>query len=112
MIGTNTDDVRRRNLSAVLTLVHRGRTLPRSELTRKTGLARSTVKDLVAELVEGRLVEESHGAPASQVGRPSPLVRPQTDVLAIAVNPETDAITIGMVALGGTVLEVARHPTD
>ena len=111
-IGTNTDDVRRRNLSAVLTLVHRGRALTRSELTRKTGLARSTVKDLVEELVEGGLVEESQAAPASQVGRPSPIVRPQTDVLAIAVNPETDAITIGLVALGGTVLDVARYPTD
>jgi predicted NBD/HSP70 family sugar kinase len=110
-IGTNTDDVRRRNLSAVLTLVHRGRSLTRSDLTRKTGLARSTVKDLVEELVEGGLVEESQAAPASQVGRPSPIVRPRTDMLAIAVNPETDAITIGSVALGGTVLDVARYPT-
>lgn len=111
-IGTNTDDVRRRNLSAVLTLVHRGRSLTRSELTRRTGLSRSTVKDLVEELVESGLVEESQPAPASQVGRPSPIVRPQTRMLAIAVNPEIDAITIGLVALGGTVLDVARYPTN
>src|SRR5690348_1132830 len=109
MIGTNTDDVRRRNLSAVLTLVHRGRTLTRSELTRKTGLARSTVKDLVEDLVDGGLVEETQAAPASQVGRPSPIVRPRTDTLAIAVNPEADAVTIGVVALGGTVLSVDRY---
>ena len=93
-IGTNTDDVRRRNLSAVLTLVHRARALTRSDLTRKTGLARSTVKDLVEELVEGGLVEESQAAPATQVGRPSPIVRPRTDTLAIAVNPETDALSL------------------
>jgi predicted NBD/HSP70 family sugar kinase len=111
-IGTSTDDVRRRNLSGVLTLVHRHRSLSRSELTRRTGLSRSTVKDLVEELVEGGLVEESQAAVASQVGRPSPIVRPQTRTLSIAVNPETDAITIGLVALGGTVLDMARCPTD
>jgi predicted NBD/HSP70 family sugar kinase len=110
-IGTSTDDVRRRNLSGVLTLVHRRRSLSRSELTRRTGLSRSTVKDLVDELVEGGLVEESQAA-ASRVGRPSPIVRPQTRTLSVAVNPETDAITIGLVALGGAVLDVARCPTD
>jgi predicted NBD/HSP70 family sugar kinase len=111
-IGTSTDDVRRRNLSGVLTLVHRQRSLSRSDLTRRTGLSRSTVKDLVDELVEGGLVEESQAAAASQVGRPSPIVRPQSRTLSVAVNPETDAITIGLVALGGTVLEVIRYPTD
>ena len=111
-IGTSTDDVRRRNLSGVLTLVHRHRSMSRSELTRRTGLSRSTVKDLVEELVEGGLVEESQAAAASQVGRPSPIVRPQTRTLSVAVNPETDAITIGLVALGGTVLDVSRCPTD
>ncbi|MDX1873220.1 ROK family transcriptional regulator [Mycolicibacterium sp. 120266] len=110
-IGTNTDDVRRRNLSAVLTLVHRARALSRSELTRRTGLSRSTVKDLVEELAAAGLVEESQAAPASQVGRPSPMVRPQTGTLAIAVNPETDSVTVGLVALGGAVLEVTRYPT-
>lgn len=111
-IGTSTDDVRRRNLGGVLTLVHRHRSLSRSELTRKTGLSRSTVKDLVEELVEGGLVEESQSATASQVGRPSPIVRPQTRTLSIAVNPETDGITIGLVALGGTVVDRVTCPTD
>jgi predicted NBD/HSP70 family sugar kinase len=111
-IGTSTDDVRRRNMSGVLTLVHRHRSLTRSELTRRTGLSRSTVKDLVEELVDGGLVEESQAATASQVGRPSPIVRPQTRTLSIAVNPETDAIRIGLVALGGTVLDVTRCATD
>ena len=109
-IGTSTDDVRRRNLSGVLTLVHRQRALSRAELTRRTGLSRSTIKDLVEELTAGGLVEES--VPAStQVGRPSPIVRPQTRMLAVAVNPENDAITVGVVALGGRVLRVVRRAT-
>jgi predicted NBD/HSP70 family sugar kinase len=109
-IGTNTDDVRRRNLSAVLTLAHRRRAISRSELTRMTGLSRSTVKDLVDELTLGGLVDETQVATA-QVGRPSPIVRPSTRSLAVAVNPEIDAITIGLVGLGGTVVNMKRWPT-
>ena len=109
-IGTSTDDVRRRNLSVVLTLVHRNRSISRAQLTRRTGLSRSTVKDLVEELADGGLVEESQ-ATATQVGRPSPIVRPQTRILTVAVNPEIDAITIGLVGLGGTVLDMTRWPT-
>ncbi|GAY13683.1 ROK family protein [Mycobacterium sp. shizuoka-1] len=110
-IGTNTDDVRRRNLSLMLTLVHRHGALSRAELTRRTGLSRSTVKDLVEELVALGLVAESQAA-ATQVGRPSPLVCPQPKTLCVAVNPEIDAVTVGLVALGGMVLQTHRYPTD
>lgn len=111
-VGTSTDDVRRRNLSSVLTLVHRHRALSRADLTRHTGLSRSTTKDLVEELVERGLVEESPAPSVSQVGRPSPIVRPSNRVLAIAVTPEVDAVTVGVVSLGGAVLDVIRQPTD
>jgi predicted NBD/HSP70 family sugar kinase len=110
-IGTSTDDVRRRNLSGVLILVHRHRFISRAELTRRTGLSRSTIKDLVEELVEHDLVEETEPAVSNQVGRPSPVVRPQSRRLAIAVNPEIDSVTIGLVGLGGLVLEVTRRTT-
>ncbi|WP_123027090.1 ROK family transcriptional regulator [Mycolicibacterium stellerae] len=110
-IGTSTDDVRRRNLSVVLTLVHRHRLLSRADLTRRTGLSRSTVKALVEELAGAGLVEEVEAGAPSQVGRPSPIVRPQARTLAVAVNPEVDAITIGLVALGGRVLAMKRRPT-
>ncbi|AQA04336.1 sugar kinase [Mycobacterium sp. MS1601] len=111
-VGTSTDDVRRRNLSSVLTLVHHHRALSRAELTRRTGLSRSTVKDLVEELVTRGLVEESPAPAIAQVGRPSPIVSPGNQVLAVAVTPEVDAITVGVVGLGGLVLEVIRRPTN
>ncbi|MDT5107438.1 MAG: hypothetical protein QOI25_4951 [Mycobacterium sp.] len=110
-IGTSTDDVRRHNLSGVLTLVHRHRAMSRAELTRRTGLSRSTVKVLVEELVEHGLVEEVQPTASTQVGRPSPVVRPQGRRLAIAVNPDIDSVTIGLVSLGGSVLEVTRRTT-
>lgn len=111
-VGTSTDDVRRRNLSSVLTLVHRHRALSRAELTRHTGLSRSTTKDLVEELVTRGLVAESPAPSVSQVGRPSAIVRPGQRVLAVAVTPEVDAVTVGVVAMGGAVLDVVRCPTD
>lgn len=110
-VGTSNDDVRRRNLSSVLTLVHRHRSLSRADLTRHTGLSRSTTKDLVEELVALGLVDESPAPPVSQVGRPSPIVRPSDRVLTVAVTPEVDAVTVGLVSLGGEVRDVARRPT-
>ncbi|MGE2731138.1 ROK family transcriptional regulator [Mycolicibacterium vaccae] len=110
--GTSTDDVRRRNLSTVLTLVHRRRSVSRSELTRHTGLSRSTTKDLVEELVARDLVEESPAPPAAQAGRPSPIVRPTDSLLAVSVTPEVDAVTVGVVSMGGAVREVVRLPTE
>jgi predicted NBD/HSP70 family sugar kinase len=110
-IGTSTDDVRRRNLSGVLTLVHRQRAMSRAELTRRTGLSRSTVKALVEELVEHGLVEEAQPTASTQVGRPSLVVRPLGRRLAVAVNPDIDSVTIGLVSLGGSVLEVTRRTT-
>ncbi|MCV7283639.1 ROK family transcriptional regulator [Mycolicibacterium flavescens] len=111
-IGTSSDDVRRRNLSSVLTLVHRQRAASRADLTRHTGLSRSTTKDLVEELVARGLVEESPALAATQVGRPSPIVRPGDRALTVAVTPEVDAVTVGLVSLGGSVRHVVRHPVD
>lgn len=111
-VGTSADDVRRRNLSGVLTLVHRHRAISRAELTRRTGLSRSTTKDLVEELAARGLVEESPAPSVSQVGRPSPIVRPGDRVLAVAVIPEVDAVTVGLVSMGGEVRDVVRCCTD
>jgi predicted NBD/HSP70 family sugar kinase len=110
--GTSTDDVRRRNLSTVLTLVHHHRALSRAELTRRTGLSRSTTKDLVEELAERGLVAESPALGAAQVGRPSPIVSPGNRMLAVAITPEVDAVTVGVVGLGGLVVEQTRFPTS
>ena len=46
------EDMRRGNLARFLELVHRERALSRSQLTTATGLNRSTVAALAAELVD------------------------------------------------------------
>lgn len=103
---------RRHHLSAILTLLHHDGSQPRSALTAQTGLNRSTVAALVAELADLGLVHETDPDPTNQVGRPSPTVNADRRNLAIAINPEVDAITVGLVALGGQVVERVRHDTD
>ncbi|WP_158862465.1 ROK family transcriptional regulator [Leifsonia sp. AG29] len=110
--GGATDALRRSNLATVLGMVHRDGALTRSDLTRLTGLNRSTVGDLVAELQGLGLVEvdEAHVAPG-RAGRPSPLVKVSDGVAAVAVNPEVDAVIVGLVGLGGRVLKRVRIET-
>jgi predicted NBD/HSP70 family sugar kinase len=111
MSGVGTDQLRRHNLSAILTLLHHDGSQPRSALTAQTGLNRSTVAALVAELIDYRLVFESEPDPTNQVGRPSPTVNPDPRNVAIAINPEVDAVTVGVVTLGGHVIDRVRHET-
>lgn len=110
-IGSNSDHVRRHNLSVILGLAHRTGGLSRAQLTKQTGLNRSTIAALVAELVGRQLVVEMEPDSSGQVGRPSPMVRPNPRAVGLAVNPEVDAITIGVVGLGGKVLKRIRYPT-
>lgn len=107
--GSRVDATRRHNLSTILTAVHHHPGMSRAELTRQTGLNRSTVGVLVAELADLGLVREVAPAEHASRGRPSPHVYPRTDVSVLAVNPDLDAVTIGLVGLGGTLHRRVRH---
>jgi len=109
--GTNLDTVRRHNLATVLGMVHRGGPVARSALTQATGLNRSTIGALVAELVEQGLVLEREPETSNRVGRPSPVVAADGRVVALAVNPEIDAVTVGVVGLDAHVHRRVRYPT-
>jgi predicted NBD/HSP70 family sugar kinase len=111
-LGRNLDGVRRGNLSTVLRLVHRTGAASRSQITQFTGLNRSTVAALVGELVERELVVENDPEATSRVGRPSPVVTPHRGPVAIAVNPELDAITVGIVGLSARVVRRVRREVD
>ncbi|MCJ1712845.1 ROK family transcriptional regulator [Curtobacterium sp. VKM Ac-2922] len=131
--------VPRRNTARVLRLVHQEGPVTRAEVTRRTGLNRSTTLALVGELVALGLVHESDGgapgaaaataaggrvavgATASSasagagvgvgVGRPSPVVRASSDVVAVAVTVEIDAVTVALVGLDGTIRHRVTSPT-
>ena len=109
--GTNLDTVRRHNLATVLGMVHREGPLARSALTQATGLNRSTIGALVAELAELGLVLEREPETSNRVGRPSPVIAADGRVVALAVNPEVDAVTVGVVGLNARVHRRVRYPT-
>lgn len=107
--GGTTESVRRANLSQVLRLLYLGGPCSRAALSRATGRNRSTIASLVADLADLGLVNEREPDAGGQVGRPSPVVEIRPEVAAIAVNPEIDALTIGLIGLDGTSKRIIRH---
>jgi predicted NBD/HSP70 family sugar kinase len=98
VVGT-IEGVRQWNLARILRHVHIDGPQSRATLTESTGLNRSTIADLVGELVRRGLVEERAPDPSRRVGRPSPVVAAVSEVVSIAVNPEVDALEIAAVGL-------------
>ncbi len=109
-LGQNRDDVRQHNLATLLRMIHESGTISRSMLTTKSGLNRSTISDLVQELGELGLVTEEESKSATGVGRPSLQVTASNKIVAFAVNPDIDAVTVGMVGLAGEVIQRKRQP--
>ena len=107
------DDVRRRNLATLLALLHDRGVTSRADLTALTGLNRSTVKALTADLVDAGLVRESAPVGRGGAGRPSITVEPLSDsVYVVALDIGVAHMTAVRLGLGGVVLgrrEVAQR---
>jgi predicted NBD/HSP70 family sugar kinase len=104
--------VRRANLARLVRLVHLEGPQSRAQLTATTGLNRSTIADLVAELVSRGIAAELPPAPSTRAGRPSPVVACDPRIVAIAANPEVDALTLAAVRLDGSVAARLRIDVD
>jgi predicted NBD/HSP70 family sugar kinase len=103
--GIGQDELRRVNLSAVLSRVHASGPTSRAALTAELGLNRSTIGDLTAQLEALGLVSETRPTQSRGAGRPSHLVVPRQDVTVVAVALDVDRIVSALVGLGGVVLE-------
>ena len=110
--GVAAEGLRRHNLGLVLEHLHLQGAVSRSELTASTGLNRSTIADLIAELTALGLAEERPAAATSGPGRPSPLVQPRPEgAIVLALEMSVDSIAVATVGLGGHVynrIRVAR----
>ena len=103
--------VRRQNLSLVLRRLHLSGAASRSDLVEWTGLNRSTVGDLVAELANRGLVTESAPRRNGLPGRPSPTVQVRADrVVVLAIEVYADHVGAALVGLGGAILVRATQP--
>ncbi|MGP4031122.1 ROK family transcriptional regulator [Pseudarthrobacter sp. 1C304] len=110
-LGNNRDSTRQHNLSTVLGLVHSMAGVSRAQLTRATGLNRSTIAALVHELAQLGLVVESDLDQAQQHGRPSIMIEPSPGALALSVNPDIDVVSVALVSLGGHIVNPVRFHT-
>lgn len=100
--------IRRQNLSAMLSVILRSGACSRSDLIMRLRLSRTTVAALSGQLADRGLVHERAPETTSGVGRPSTMVHPSAGIVAFAVNPEFDAVSVGAVALDGSILGVRR----
>lgn len=103
--GTGQEELRRRNLAALLGQVHARGPTSRAALTSALGLNRSTIGDLTTQLEGAGLVREEPGH-GTRSGRPSHLVVPRSEqVSVLGVRLDVDVISVARVGLGGVVLD-------
>ncbi len=106
LAGATQDEVRRHNLGNLLHLLHVHGATSRSDLTALTGLNRSTVGALTTELADVGLVSEQAPVGRGGAGRPSIIVRPESQrVYVLALDVGVDHIIAARVGLGGEVLD-------
>ncbi|GAB3999658.1 hypothetical protein GCM10029992_29090 [Glycomyces albus] len=106
-----TEELRRRNRSALLDRLHRHGPQTRAELTEALGLNRSTIGALAADLSESGHIQETTGRPTGAAGRPSTLVECVPEALTVAaVEVRWKRLRLAVVGLGGTVLHRGEVP--
>jgi predicted NBD/HSP70 family sugar kinase len=106
LAGATQDEVRRHNLGSLLRLLHVHGAASRSDLTALTGLNRSTVGVLTTELADAGLVREDTPVGRGGAGRPSIVVRPESQrVYVLALDVGVDHLIAARVGLGGQVLD-------
>jgi predicted NBD/HSP70 family sugar kinase len=109
LAGATQDEVRRHNLAALARFLHDHGSTSRSELVSHTGLNRSTIGGLIADLVGAGLVRETEPV-ASGVGRPSYGVEPAPDrAYVLAIDLRVDRAIVALVGFGGGVIDRREH---
>lgn len=104
--GPSQEEIRQHNLGTLLRHVHLDGPLSRTALADRMGLNRSTIMALTAELTAAGLVREELPRETGRAGRPSLVVRPESDrVYVLAFDVAVDRLVAARVGLGGTVLD-------
>ncbi|WP_433726929.1 ROK family protein [Nocardia sp. CA-129566] len=104
------DEIRRQNLAVLLRHVHLSGPVSRAVLAERMGLNRSTILALTADLAAAGLVSEELPGQTGKAGRPSLVVRPESDrVYGLALDVGADRLAVARVGLGGVIL--ARRET-
>ncbi|MPY56143.1 ROK family transcriptional regulator [Streptomyces spongiae] len=104
--GPSQEEIRRHNLGTLLRHVHIGGSMSRAVLADRMGLNRSTILGLVSELTSAGLVREELPRDTGRAGRPSLVVRPESDqAYVLAFDVGVDRLTAARIGLGGVFLD-------
>jgi len=108
------EHARGHNRSLVLQTLYRSGTLSRADLARSTGLTRVTISDLVADLMDEKLVVEVGQRDGSRPGKPATMLDiNRGGFQIIGIDLSDYAVFRGAVLdLDGVVLERAEVPLD
>ncbi|KAA0926999.1 MULTISPECIES: ROK family transcriptional regulator [Streptomyces] len=109
--GPSQEEIRRHNLGTLLRHVHIGGSMSRAVLAERMGLNRSTILGLVSELGAAGLVREELPRETGRAGRPSLVVRPESDrVYVLAFDVGVDRMSAARIGLGGVFLDRREIP--
>ena len=108
------EHARGHNRSLVLQTLYRSGTLSRADLARATGLTRVTISDLVADLMDEKLVVEVGQRDGSRPGKPATMLDiNRGGFQIIGIDLSDYAVFRGAILdLDGVVLERAEVPLD
>lgn len=113
-VGTNSRDVKSQNISAILLALLRQPHISRAYLAQTLGVSNATVSNLIGELSEQGLVEESGILRnEGQVGRPQRELQLVANArYAIGVHIDVDTVYIGLSNLIGQLLDIHSFQHD
>lgn len=110
--GPSQEEIRRHNLGTLLRHVHIGGSMSRAVLADRMGLNRSTILGLVSELASVGLVREELPRDTGRAGRPSLVVRPESDqAYVLAFDVGVDRLAAARIGLGGVFLDRRETPS-
>ena len=107
------EGMRRTNRRLVVDLLRTRSTVPRAEIARVLSLSKATVSDIVAELMERGIVQETGVGESNERGgrKPILLTLNTVDRFVIGIDIENRGISVGVADLAGTLRAVLRRPT-
>ena len=105
----SSETARRINRDIVLELIRTSHPISRADLARRSGLQRSTVSQIVEQLIRENWVREGSVASAPRGRRPT-LLGLNEDLVAIAVDIHPGRATVAVVDLNGRLLSRSQVP--
>lgn len=111
-VPTGTEYVRRQNTGLVLRSLRGQGPATRTELARRTGLAKATVGTIVAELEAARAVTQDDSVPSGR-GRPGrPVTLTGESIIGLGLEVNVDYVAAVALDLAGQVRIVETRPVE